>query len=138
MLVVQTSATSVIVEWSQPSGGATVTGYVVHYSHGDNMTECNIYEINMTDSNITMSNTTDGNITECINTESNTTDSNSTESIMTDSNMMESIPASSTHALIENLTECYNYTFSVEATSEHLSGISKTFIFKLGMELQLM
>ena len=25
----QTSATSVIVEWSQPSGGATVTGYVV-------------------------------------------------------------------------------------------------------------
>ncbi|CAI8019952.1 hypothetical protein GBAR_LOCUS11948, partial [Geodia barretti] len=32
LLVVQTSATSVIVEWSQPSGGATVTGYVVHYS----------------------------------------------------------------------------------------------------------
>ena len=30
----QTSATSVIVEWSQPSGGATVTGYVVHYSDG--------------------------------------------------------------------------------------------------------
>ena len=28
------------VEWSQPPGGATVTGYVVHYSHGvDNMTE---------------------------------------------------------------------------------------------------
>ena len=23
------------VEWSQPSGGATVTGYVVHYSDGD-------------------------------------------------------------------------------------------------------
>ena len=34
VLVVQTSATSVIVEWSQPSGGATVTGYVVHYSDG--------------------------------------------------------------------------------------------------------
>ena len=34
LLVVQTSATSVIVEWSQPSGGATVTGYVVHYSDG--------------------------------------------------------------------------------------------------------
>ena len=31
----QTSATSVRVEWSQPSGGATVTGYVVHYSDGD-------------------------------------------------------------------------------------------------------
>ena len=32
--VKQTSATSVMVEWSQPSGGATVTGYVVHYSDG--------------------------------------------------------------------------------------------------------
>ena len=31
----QISATSVRVEWSQPSGGATVTGYVVHYSDGD-------------------------------------------------------------------------------------------------------
>ena len=31
----QTSSTSVRVEWSQPSGGATVTGYVVHYSDGD-------------------------------------------------------------------------------------------------------
>ena len=39
LLVTQTSATSVIVEWSQPSGGATVTGYVVHYSDGvTNMT----------------------------------------------------------------------------------------------------
>ena len=114
-----------------------MTGYVVHYSDGVNMTECNITENNMTDSNITMSSTTDGNITQCINTESNTTESNTTESTMTDSDMMESVPASSTHALIENLTECYNYTFSVEATSDHLSGISKTFIFKLGMELQL-
>ncbi|CAI8054367.1 Protein sidekick-2 [Geodia barretti] len=115
LLVVQTSATSVIVEWSQPSGGATVTGYVVHYSDGDNMsnmTECNITENNMTDSNITKSNTT--------------------ESSMIDSDMMESVYASSTRALITNLTECYNYTFSVEVTSEHLSGISKTFIFKLG------
>ena len=102
MLVVQTSATSVIVEWSQPSGGATVTGYVVHYSHGDgNMTE----STTMTDSNIT------------------------------NSNMTESVPASSTHALIKNLLNCYNYTFSVEVTSEHLSGISKTFISKLGKEL---
>ena len=31
----QTSSSSVRVEWSQPSGGATVTGYVVHYSDGD-------------------------------------------------------------------------------------------------------
>ena len=39
-LVVQISATSVIVEWSQPSGGATVTGYVVHYRYGaTNMTQ---------------------------------------------------------------------------------------------------
>ncbi|CAI8048239.1 hypothetical protein GBAR_LOCUS26630 [Geodia barretti] len=36
LTLTQTSATSVIVEWSQPSGGATVTGYVVHYSHGVN------------------------------------------------------------------------------------------------------
>ena len=76
-----------------------MTGYVVHYSHGDN---------------------------------SNTTNSN-----MTESHTTVSVPASSTHSLIENLTECYNYTFSVEATSDHLSGISKTFIFKLGMEIQL-
>ena len=27
------SATAVRVEWSQPSGGASVTGYVVHYSN---------------------------------------------------------------------------------------------------------
>ena len=39
LLVAPISATSVIVEWSQPSGGATVTGYVVHYSDGvTNMT----------------------------------------------------------------------------------------------------
>ena len=30
--LVQVSATTVRVEWSQPSGGASVTGYVVHYS----------------------------------------------------------------------------------------------------------
>ena len=29
------SSSSVRVEWSQPSGGATVTGYVIHYSDGD-------------------------------------------------------------------------------------------------------
>ena len=30
----QTSTNSARVEWSQPQGGATVTGYVVHYSDG--------------------------------------------------------------------------------------------------------
>ena len=34
MSLVKLSATAVRVEWSQPSGGATVTGYVVHYSDG--------------------------------------------------------------------------------------------------------
>ena len=71
----QTSATSVIVEWSQPSGGATVTGYVVHYSHGlDNMTE--------------------------------------------------NAPVSSSHLSVSNLCSGFIYIFSVEATSEHLSGES--------------
>ena len=79
----QTSATSVRVEWSQPSGGATVTGYVVHYSDGD-----------------------------------------------TDRN--ESVPASSTSSLITGLTNCISYTFSVEATSEHLSGESDTSTIELG------
>ena len=69
------SSSSVRVEWSQPSGGATVTGYVVHYSDGD-----------------------------------------------TDRN--ESVPASSTSSLITGLTINITYNFSVEATSEHLSGES--------------
>ena len=30
----QVSATTVRVEWSQPSGGASVTGYNIHYSDG--------------------------------------------------------------------------------------------------------
>ena len=30
----QLSPTAVRVEWGQPSGGATVTGYVLHYSDG--------------------------------------------------------------------------------------------------------
>ena len=30
----QVSATTVRVEWSQPSGGASVTGYTIHYSDG--------------------------------------------------------------------------------------------------------
>ena len=71
----QTSATSVIVEWSQPSGGATVTGYVVHYRYGA-------------------------------------------------TNMTQSVPPSSTSTNIGDLQMGTLYTFSVEATSEHLSGES--------------
>ena len=84
MLVVQISATSVIVEWSQPSGGAAVTVYVVHYSHGDD-------------------------------------------------NMTEDVPATSSSYIITNLTSCYSYTISVEATSEHVSGISERFTLIAGM-----
>ena len=79
----QISATSVRVEWSQPSGGATVTGYVVHYSDGD-------------------------------------------------TDRIESVPASSTSSLITGLTNCISYTFSVEATSEHLSGESESLTIELG------
>ncbi|CAI8006933.1 hypothetical protein GBAR_LOCUS4976, partial [Geodia barretti] len=82
-LVVQTSATSVIVEWSQPSGAATVTGYVVHYSDG------------------------------VVNNARSVPD-----------------PTSTSHN-IRNLTWCSNYTFSVEAASEHISGISETFALEL-------
>ena len=85
-LLEQTSATSVRVEWSQPSGGATVTGYVVHYSDGD-------------------------------------------------TDRTESVPASSTSSLITNLTKCNTYNFSVEATSEHLSGESDTLVVELGTNL---
>ena len=126
LLVIQTSATLVIVEWSQPSGGATVTGYVIHYSHGNSkniiITECNTTDNNTTDSNMTQSSITNG---------------NSTNSNITDRNTTTRVPGSSTHALITNLTNCYKYTFSVEATSEHLSGMSKICILKLGMELQV-
>ena len=73
--LIQTSATSVTVEWSQPSGGATVTGYVVHYRYGA-------------------------------------------------TNMTQSVPPSYTTANIGDLQMGTLYTFSVEATSEHLSGES--------------
>ena len=79
----QTSATSVRLEWSQPSGGATVTGYVVHYSDGD-------------------------------------------------TDRTESVPASSTSSLMTGLTNCISYTFSVEATSEHLPEVSDTSTIDLG------
>ena len=82
-LLKQTSSSSVRVEWSQPSGGATVTGCVVHYSDGD-----------------------------------------------TDRN--ESVPASSTSSLITGLTNCITYNFSVETTSEHLSGESDILTIELG------
>ena len=48
-------------------------------------------------------------------------------------NMTQSVPPSYTHVEITNLTECYNYTFSVEATSEHLSGMSTNSNFELGI-----
>ncbi|CAI8048401.1 Protein sidekick-2 [Geodia barretti] len=81
--VKQKSAKSVIVEWSQPSGGATVTAYVVHYSDGvDKMTE--------------------------------------------------DVPAPSTSSSITNLTNCLEYTFIVEAISEHLSGESDIHTIALG------
>ena len=79
----QILATAVRVEWSQPSGGATVTGYVVHYSDGD-----------------------------------------------TDRN--ESVAANSTSYDITDLTSGLTYTISVEATSEHLSGVSDNVMTSLG------
>ena len=84
-----TSSTSVRVEWSQSSGGATATGYVVHYSDGD-----------------------------------------------TDKN--ESVPASSTSSLIIGLTINITYNFSVEATSEHLSGESGSCTVIMGNVFKLL
>ena len=48
-------------------------------------------------------------------------------------NMTHSVPASSTTLQITNITSCINYTFSVEATSQHLSGESDTFGIILGI-----
>ena len=48
-------------------------------------------------------------------------------------NMTHSVPASSTSSHITNRTNCYNHNFSVEAVSEHLSGISAIFMLELGM-----
>ena len=48
----------------------------------------------------------------------------------TDSN--ESVPAFSTSSLITGLTNCTTYNFSVEATSEHLSGESDILTIELG------
>ena len=41
-----------------------------------------------------------------------------------DTDRNESVPASSTSSLITGLTDGLNYTVSVEATSEHFSGVS--------------
>ena len=46
-----------------------------------------------------------------------------------DTDRNESVPASSTST---GLTNCISYTFSVEATSEHLSGESDTLTIELG------
>ena len=50
-----------------------------------------------------------------------------------DTDRIESVPASSTSSLITSLTNCITYTFSVEATSEHLSEESENVIVELGM-----
>ena len=44
---------------------------------------------------------------------------------------MNSVVATS--LLITNLTCCNNYTYSVEATSQHFSGLSRIFIMTLGI-----
>ena len=49
-----------------------------------------------------------------------------------DTDRNESVPASSTSSLITGLTNCISYTFSVEATSEHLSGESDNLTIELG------
>ena len=49
-----------------------------------------------------------------------------------DTDRNESVPASSTSSLITGLTNCISYTFSVEVTSEHLSGESDTLTIELG------
>ena len=41
-----------------------------------------------------------------------------------DTDRTESVPASSTSSLITGLTDGLNYTVSVEAISEHFSGVS--------------
>ena len=49
-----------------------------------------------------------------------------------DTDRIESVPASSTSSLITGLTNCITYNFSVEATSEHLSGESDILTIELG------
>ena len=49
-----------------------------------------------------------------------------------DTDRNESVPASSTSSLITGLTNCITYNFSVEVTSEHLSGESDILTIELG------
>ena len=49
-----------------------------------------------------------------------------------DTDRNESVPASSTSSLITGLTNCITYNFSVQATSEHLSGESYILTIQLG------
>ena len=49
-----------------------------------------------------------------------------------DTDRIESVPASSTSSLITGLTNCLTYTFSVEATSEHLSSKSDVLTIEIG------
>ena len=51
-------------------------------------------------------------------------------------NRNESVPASSTSSLITGLTTNITYTISVEATSEHLSGVSVVCIIFLGKVIE--
>ena len=53
-----------------------------------------------------------------------------------DTDRIESVPASSTSSLITRLTINITYTFSVEATSEHLSGESKVVEFNVNFTTQ--
>ena len=53
-----------------------------------------------------------------------------------DTDRTESVPASSTSSLITGLTINITYTFSVEATSEHLSGESKVVEFNVNFTTQ--
>ena len=51
-----------------------------------------------------------------------------------ESNMTHRVSKSSTSANIANLTNCFEYTFIVEAMSEHLSGESGVKNISLGTE----
>ena len=50
-----------------------------------------------------------------------------------DTDRNESVPASSTSSLITGLTINITYNFTVEATSEHISGKSTVYTVILGM-----
>ena len=76
------------VQWSQPSEGATVTSYVIHYSNGT-------------------------------------------------TNKSKKVTASMTNTIITNLTIGPKYTVTVEATSNHLSGVSNNMAITLSKAINL-